>query len=220
MQIISIIAQTHITVACKRYIREEQIGDLKEIGQRVGRNQATVCDADLSSLDAGGNDGADRTHLVAHHDRRILRLAVMNCAATSRTVAQQIQSVTHHSVSARTIQRRLQQSGKSARRALLRLPLTGNHTRLHRQWGNEQHSWTTERNGIVFTDKNPTSAYNTTMVGFEFGDTVVRGCWTVTLCIASLVLLPVSWFGVIFDFTAVLYSTKLSCLPNRSNSSK
>jgi hypothetical protein len=37
-------------------------------------------------------------------------------------------------VSARTIRRRLQQRGLSARRPLLRLPLTQNHRRLRRQW--------------------------------------------------------------------------------------
>ncbi|GFX65699.1 transposable element Tcb1 transposase [Trichonephila clavipes] len=40
----------------------------------------------------------------------------------------------HHSVSACTIRRRLQQSGLSARRPLLGLPLMQNHRRLCRQW--------------------------------------------------------------------------------------
>ncbi|GFU20282.1 HTH_38 domain-containing protein [Trichonephila clavipes] len=47
--------------------------------------------------------------------------AVMDRSVTSRTVAQHIMSVTHHSVSALTIRRRLQQSGLSARRPLLGL---------------------------------------------------------------------------------------------------
>ncbi|GFW31904.1 transposable element Tcb1 transposase [Trichonephila clavipes] len=38
--------------------------------------------------------------------------------------SKRIEFVTHHSVSARTIRRRLQQSGLSARRPLLGLPLT------------------------------------------------------------------------------------------------
>ncbi|GFV94517.1 hypothetical protein TNCV_3048101 [Trichonephila clavipes] len=62
----------------------------QEIGQHVGRNQATVCDADLSSLDAGRNDGDDRIHLVVPlplNERRIARMAVMDHAATSRTKA-------------------------------------------------------------------------------------------------------------------------------------
>ncbi|GFT49773.1 transposable element Tcb1 transposase [Trichonephila clavipes] len=60
-------------------------------------------------------------------------MAVMDRSVTSRTVAQHIESVTHHSVSARTIRRNLQQSGLSARRPLLGLPLTQSLRRLRRQ---------------------------------------------------------------------------------------
>ncbi|GFV81560.1 transposable element Tcb1 transposase [Trichonephila clavipes] len=56
---------------------------------------------------------------TSREDRKIVRMAVTDRSVTSRTVAQYIESVTHHSVSARTIQRRLQQSGRSARRPLL-----------------------------------------------------------------------------------------------------
>ncbi|GFV97678.1 hypothetical protein TNCV_2312651 [Trichonephila clavipes] len=61
-------------------------------------------------------------------------MAVMDHAARSRTIAQQIQYVTHHSASTRIIRRRLQQSGMSARRPLIRLSLTGNYGRFHRKW--------------------------------------------------------------------------------------
>ncbi|GFW69207.1 transposable element Tcb1 transposase [Trichonephila clavipes] len=57
---------------------------------------------------------------------------------TSHTVAQHIESETHHSVSACTIRRRLLLSGMSARRPLLGLPFTQNHRRLHRQWCDER----------------------------------------------------------------------------------
>ncbi|GFS90985.1 transposable element Tcb2 transposase [Trichonephila clavipes] len=50
----------------------------------------------------------------AHNDRRIVHMAVMDRAATSGTIAQQIQSVAHHSVSACTIRGRVQKSGMSA----------------------------------------------------------------------------------------------------------
>ncbi|GFT57922.1 hypothetical protein TNCV_4866041 [Trichonephila clavipes] len=66
----------------------------------------------------------------------------MDRAATSRTVTQQLPSVTHHSASARTIQCHLQQCGMSARRSLLRLPLSGNHILRH-QWCDERWPWTT-----------------------------------------------------------------------------
>ncbi|GFV19046.1 secreted protein acidic and rich in cysteine [Trichonephila clavipes] len=95
----------------------------REIGSRVGRNQTTV----MRTCDSG-----------CRRDKQILRMAVTDRSVTSRTVAQHIESVTHHSVSARTIRRRLQQSGLSARRPLLGLPLTQNHRRLRRQWCDER----------------------------------------------------------------------------------
>ncbi|KFM64920.1 Transposable element Tcb1 transposase, partial [Stegodyphus mimosarum] len=70
----------------------------------------------------------------------------MDRSVTSRTIA--------HSVSARTIRPRLQQSGLFARRPLLCLPLTQNHRRLCRQWCDERSMWTAEGNEIVFTDES------------------------------------------------------------------
>ncbi|GFW35907.1 transposable element Tc1 transposase [Trichonephila clavipes] len=64
---------------------------------------------------------------TARDDRRIVSMAVMDRAATSRTRARQIQWVTHHSVSSGIIRRRLQQSRMPARHPLLLLPLNGNH---------------------------------------------------------------------------------------------
>ncbi|GFY13710.1 transposable element Tcb1 transposase [Trichonephila clavipes] len=81
-------------------------------------------------------------------------MAVTDRSVTSRTVAQHIESITHHSVSARTFRRRLQQSGLSTRRLLLRLPLTKNHKRLHRQWCDERRMWVAEWNEVVFTDES------------------------------------------------------------------
>ncbi|GFV65213.1 transposable element Tcb1 transposase [Trichonephila clavipes] len=63
---------------------------------------------------------------TSREDRQIVRMAVTEPPVTSRTVAQHIESVTHHSVSARIIRRRLQQSGLSASLPLLGLPLTQN----------------------------------------------------------------------------------------------
>ncbi|GFY04497.1 transposable element Tcb1 transposase [Trichonephila clavipes] len=58
------------------------------------------------------------------------------------------------SLSARTIRRRLQQSGRSARRPLLGLPLTQNHRRLRRQWCDARMMWAAEWNEVVFTDES------------------------------------------------------------------
>ncbi|GFV29288.1 transposable element Tcb1 transposase [Trichonephila clavipes] len=70
--------------------------------------------------------------------RQIVPMAVTDRSVTSRTVAQHIESLTHHSVSVHTIRLRLQQSGLSARRTLLGLPLTQNHRRLRRPWCDER----------------------------------------------------------------------------------
>ncbi|GFV10906.1 transposable element Tcb1 transposase [Trichonephila clavipes] len=81
-------------------------------------------------------------------------MAVTDRSVTSQTVAQHIESVMHHSVSARTIRRRLQQSGLSARRPLLGLPLTQNHRRLRGQWCDERRLWAAEWNEVVFSDES------------------------------------------------------------------
>ncbi|GFV29239.1 transposable element Tcb1 transposase [Trichonephila clavipes] len=103
-----------------------------------------ICDR---SMQEGTTDRRGRSHplqcTTSREDRKIVRMAVTD-RSTLRTVAQHIDSVTHHSVSARTIRRRLQQSGLSARRPLLGLPLTQNHRRLHRQWCDERRMWAVE----------------------------------------------------------------------------
>ncbi|GFT60434.1 transposable element Tc1 transposase [Trichonephila clavipes] len=81
-------------------------------------------------------------------------MAVMDRPATSRTIAQQIQSVTHHSVSTRIIRRRLQQSGMSIKRPLLCLPFTGSHRYLRSRRYDDRRTWTTERNDMVFADES------------------------------------------------------------------
>ncbi|GFW31845.1 transposable element Tcb1 transposase [Trichonephila clavipes] len=80
-------------------------------------------------------------------------MAATDCSVTSRTVAQHIESVTHHSMSARTIRRRLPQSGLSPRSPLLGLPLTQNHRRLHRQWCDERRM-VAEWNEVLFIDES------------------------------------------------------------------
>ncbi|GFV46084.1 transposable element Tcb1 transposase [Trichonephila clavipes] len=88
-------------------------------------------------MQEGTTDRRARSHppqcITSCEDRQIVRMAGTDRSVTSRTIAQHIESVTYHSVSARTIRRRLQQSGLSARRPLLGLPLTQNHRRLRRQ---------------------------------------------------------------------------------------
>ncbi|GFY36294.1 transposable element Tcb1 transposase [Trichonephila clavipes] len=99
-----------------------------KISSRVGRNQTTVMRIWDRWMQEGTMDRSGRSHppqyTTSREDRQIVRMAVTDRSVTSRTVAPPIESVTHHSVSARTTRRGLQQSGLSARRPLLGLPLT------------------------------------------------------------------------------------------------
>ncbi|GFY03288.1 transposable element Tcb1 transposase [Trichonephila clavipes] len=116
---------------------------------------------------------------TSREDRQIVRMAVTDRSVTSRTVAQHSESVTHHSMSARTIRRHLQQSGLSARYQLLGLPMTQNHRRFHRQWCDERKMWAAEWrvNGVKLSLlSSHASVCNTTMVGLEIGDTMEKGC--------------------------------------------
>ncbi|GFX43917.1 uncharacterized protein TNCV_4111961 [Trichonephila clavipes] len=100
-------------------------------------------------------------------------MALTDRSFTSRTVKPHIESVTHHTVSARTIRRRLQQSDLSARRPLLGLPLTQN--RLHGQRCDKRKRG---RQNVMKLSllTNHASICNITMVGVESGDTEESGC--------------------------------------------
>ncbi|GFX17085.1 transposable element Tcb1 transposase [Trichonephila clavipes] len=134
--------------------RKKKIG---EIGSRVGRNQTVmrICDRWMQK---GTTDRRGRSHPpqcnTSREDRQIVCMAVTDRSVTSRTVTQHIESVTHHSVFARTIRHRLQQSGLSARRPLLGLHLTQIHRHLLRQWYDERRLWAAEWNEVVFTYKS------------------------------------------------------------------
>ncbi|GFU99937.1 transposable element Tcb1 transposase [Trichonephila clavipes] len=109
-------------------------------------------------MQEGTTDQRGRSHppqcTTSCEDRKIVRMALTDRSVTSRIVEQHIESVTHHSVSPRSIRRRLQQSGLSARRPLLGLPLTQNRRHLRRQWCDERRMWVAKWNEIVLTDKS------------------------------------------------------------------
>ncbi|GFV13817.1 transposable element Tcb1 transposase [Trichonephila clavipes] len=113
----------------------------REIDSRVGRNKTTVMRICDRWMQEGTADRRGRSHppqcTTSREDRHIVRMVVTDRSVTSRTIAQHIEYVTHHSVSARTIRRRLQQSGMSARRVLLSLRI-----------------WAAEGNEVVFTDES------------------------------------------------------------------
>ncbi|GFU44652.1 transposon Ty3-G Gag-Pol polyprotein [Trichonephila clavipes] len=132
-----------------------------EIGSRVGRNQKTILRICDRWMQEGTTDRRGRSHpsqcTTSRGDRQIMCMAVTDCSVTSRTITQHIEFVTHHSVSARTNRRCLQQSGLSASglsAPSLGLSLTQNHRRLHRQWYDERRMWVAEWNEVVFNDES------------------------------------------------------------------
>ncbi|GFT24150.1 transposable element Tcb1 transposase [Trichonephila clavipes] len=130
----------------------------REIGNRVGRNQTTVMRICDLWIQEGTTARRGRSHppqcSTSREDRQIMCMAVTDRSVTSRIVSQHIESITHHSVSARTIRRRLQQSGLLARRPLPGLFLTQNHRRLRRQWCDERRTWMAKWNEVVFINKS------------------------------------------------------------------
>ncbi|GFU51123.1 cytochrome P450 2J2 [Trichonephila clavipes] len=90
-------------------------------------------------------------------------------------------------MSTRTIRRHLLQSGLSARRPLLGLPLMQNQRRIPAIGAmKEGYRWQNEMKLSLRTSQ--ASVCNTTMVGFESGDTVERGCLTAALCTTTRLL--------------------------------
>ncbi|GFV57903.1 transposable element Tcb1 transposase [Trichonephila clavipes] len=98
----------------------------REIGSRVGRNQTTVMRICDHWMQEGKTDRRGRSHPPQ--------------CTTSREDRQTV-CMAH--------------SGVSARRPLLDLHLTQNHTRLRRQWCDERRMWVAEWNEVVFTDESP-----------------------------------------------------------------
>ncbi|GFV28419.1 transposable element Tcb1 transposase [Trichonephila clavipes] len=82
-----------------------------KIGSRVGRNQTTVMRIYDHWMQEGMTDRRGRSHppqcTTSREDRQIGRMAVMDRSVISRTLAQHVESATHHLVSARTIRGRL-----------------------------------------------------------------------------------------------------------------
>ncbi|GFU37854.1 transposable element Tcb1 transposase [Trichonephila clavipes] len=76
----------------------------RETGSRFGQNQTTamrICDRWMQDGTMGRRDRSHpRQCTTSREDRQIDHMAVTNRSVTSRTVAQPIESVTNHSVSA------------------------------------------------------------------------------------------------------------------------
>ncbi|GFU62510.1 transposable element Tcb1 transposase [Trichonephila clavipes] len=96
----------------------------------------------------------DRERIVAYLDYGVSFREIGSPVGRNQTTVMQICDRWMQEVSARTIRRRLQQSGLPARHPFLGLHLTQNHRRLSRQWCDERRMWVAEWNNVAFTDES------------------------------------------------------------------
>ncbi|UYV65822.1 hypothetical protein LAZ67_3005564 [Cordylochernes scorpioides] len=99
------------------------------------------------------NAGATRV-TSARVDRRILRQAVAAPQATCTAFLQHVQDTLDHSISTRTISRRLVANGLHSCRPLRRLPLTPPNRRQRLEWCRARSTWMTEWHRVVFSDES------------------------------------------------------------------
>ncbi|UYV71897.1 hypothetical protein LAZ67_9000979 [Cordylochernes scorpioides] len=99
------------------------------------------------------NVGATRV-TSARVDRRILRQAVAAPQATCTAILQHVQDTLDHSISTRTISRRLVDNGLHSCRPLRRLPLTPPNRRQRLEWCRARSTWMTEWHRVVFSDES------------------------------------------------------------------
>ncbi|UYV74668.1 hypothetical protein LAZ67_12000459 [Cordylochernes scorpioides] len=90
----------------------------------------------------------------ARVDRRILRQAVAAPQATFTAILQHVQDTLDHSISTRTISRRLVANGLHSCRPLRRLPLTPPNRRQRLEWCRARSTWMTEWHRVVFSDES------------------------------------------------------------------
>ncbi|UYV72040.1 hypothetical protein LAZ67_9001617, partial [Cordylochernes scorpioides] len=99
------------------------------------------------------NVGATRV-TSARVDRRILRQAVAAPQATCTAILQHAQDTLDHSISTRTISRRLVANGLHSCRPLRRLPLTPPNRRQRLEWCRARSTWMTEWHRVVFSNES------------------------------------------------------------------
>ncbi|UYV70282.1 hypothetical protein LAZ67_7002362 [Cordylochernes scorpioides] len=99
------------------------------------------------------NVGAARV-ASARVDRRILPQAVAAPQATCTAILQHVQDTLDHSISTRTISRRLVANGLHSCRPLRRLPLTPPNRRQRLEWCRARSTWMTEWHRVVFSDES------------------------------------------------------------------
>ncbi|UYV81818.1 hypothetical protein LAZ67_20002585 [Cordylochernes scorpioides] len=90
----------------------------------------------------------------ARVDRRILRQAVAAPQATCTAILQHVQDTLDHSISTRTISRRLVANGLHSCSPLRRLPLTPPNRRQRLEWCRARSTWMMEWHRVVFSDES------------------------------------------------------------------
>ncbi|GFU14894.1 transposable element Tcb1 transposase [Trichonephila clavipes] len=86
----------------------------------------------------------DSERILAYRDCGLSFREIGSRVGRNQTTVMRICDRWMQEVSARNIRRRLQQSGLSARRPLLGLPLMQNHRRFRHQWCDERRMWAAE----------------------------------------------------------------------------
>ncbi|UYV63562.1 K02A2.6-like, partial [Cordylochernes scorpioides] len=132
--------------------------DASEEGQRQEqRNEETPTSTStrLSRRCKDDQENAGATRVTsARVDRRILRQAVAAPQATCTAILQHLQDTLDHSISTRTISRRLVANGLHSCRPLRRLPLTPPNRRQRLEWCRARSTWMTEWHRVVFSDES------------------------------------------------------------------
>lgn len=130
----------------------------RDIAARVGRDPMTVSRIWNRWVQEGNTErraGSQRPRITSSRDdRHLIRMAVTDRAATSRSLSQQMGTFARQQPSARTVRRRLQQHGLSARRPWLRLPLTLHHRQERLQWCTQRRTWVHEWQNVIFSDES------------------------------------------------------------------
>ncbi|GFS66800.1 transposable element Tcb1 transposase [Trichonephila clavipes] len=99
--------------------------------------------------------GSQRPPITSsREDRHVTLMALMDRAAPSRALSQELGSFAGQQVSARTVRRRMQQYGLSARILWWRLPLTLHHRQERLQWCDQRRTWEPELWNVIFSDES------------------------------------------------------------------
>lgn len=129
-----------------------------EIERRIGRDSHTIRSAYQAWVDEGRTSALPRSgrprRSSQREDRVLVRASTSSRTSPATALAREWSPAIHRGVSVRTIRRRLQEAGLSARRTLQRIPLTRQHRQARLQWCRARRDWRSEWHHIVFSDES------------------------------------------------------------------